>query len=170
MDTDILIRSETLADVADIRDVTQRAFAGRPYSGGNEQDIVDALRFQRALAVSLVAERNGRILGHVAFSLARAEDGSPGWYALGPVSVDPEFQRQGIGGALITAGIDQLRELGAAGCIVLGDTAYYCRFGFAKAPEIAPVGEPKEDFMILCLGSSIPTCAVKFHSAFHQEG
>lgn len=87
VDIDILIRPETPADVAGIRGVTQRAFAGRPYSAGNEQDIVDALRARNALAISLVAEQAGRILGHVAFSPASSEDGSPGWYTLGPVSV-----------------------------------------------------------------------------------
>ena len=170
MDTKILIRPETPADVAGIRDVTQRAFAGRRYSGGNEQDIVDALRARNALAISLVAAHGGRILGHVAFSLASAEDASPGWYTLGPVSVHPDVQRQGIGQKLIITGIGKLRELDASGCILIGNTNYYSRFGFVKAPQIAPAGEPKEHFMILCLGSSAPNCVVNFHEVFHQEG
>jgi putative acetyltransferase len=170
VNADILIRPETPSDVDQIRDVTRRAFAGRSYSGGNEPDIVDALRVRNALAVSLVAEKSGRIVGHVAFSPASAEDASPGWYTLGPVSVDPEVQRHGIGQALVIAGIGRLRELHASGCILIGDTNYYSRFGFVKAPQIAPVGEPKEHFMVLGLGSSIPDCVVNFHAVFHEEG
>jgi putative acetyltransferase len=170
VDINILIRPETPADVADIRHVTRRAFAGRSYSDGNEQDIVDALRERGALAISLVAERGGRILGHVAFSPASVEDASPGWYTLGPVSVEPEVQRRGIGKALIRTGIARLRELDAAGCVVVGDTIYYSQFGFAKAPQNAPAGEYKEHFMMLCLGSETPACVVNFHEVFHQEG
>lgn len=110
------------------------------------------------------------MLGHVAFSPASPEDGTTGWYLLGPVSVEPEVQRRGIGQALITAGIARLREIGASGCILIGDTNYYSRFGFAKAPRLAPPGEPEEHFMILCLGSPAPNCIINFHDAFHQEG
>jgi putative acetyltransferase len=170
VDIDILIRPETPRDVASIRHVTRRAFAGRSYSDGNEQDIVDALRERNALSISLVAEQGGRILGHVAFSPASADDASPGWYTLGPVSVDPEVQCRGVGKALIITGIGKLRERAASGCILIGDARYYSRFGFVKAPQIAPVGEPKEHFMILCLGSSTPNCVVNFHEAFHREG
>ena len=73
--TDILIRSETPADEAGIRDVTMRAFAGLPYAEGTEQDIIDALRIRNALSVSLVADRGGMILGHVAFSPASPPPG-----------------------------------------------------------------------------------------------
>ena len=97
VDPGIVIRPETPADIAAIRDVTDRAFAGHPYSEGTEATIVDALRSQHGLAISLVAERDGRILGHVAFSPASAADRSPGWYALGPLSVEPRVQGQGIG-------------------------------------------------------------------------
>jgi putative acetyltransferase len=170
VDPDILIRPETPADLSGIWHATKRAFAGRSYSDGTEQDIVDALRERGALAISLVAEQRGAILGHVAFSPASAEDGSPGWYTLGPVSVEPEVQRCGIGKALIATGIARLRELDAAGCIVLGDTTYYSQCGFAKAPNMAPAGVPKEHFMVLCLGSEIPKGVVDFHEVFHQEG
>src|SRR5689334_19168125 len=119
MSLDVLIRPEAPGDVRDIWQVTKDAFAGRPYAEGTEQDIIDALRAQGALAISLVAEYRGRLVGHVAFSPAVPEDFSSGWYTLGPVSVEPEVQRQGIGKALIGAGISRLRELGAAGCIVV---------------------------------------------------
>jgi putative acetyltransferase len=161
-----VIRPETPADQDEIRDVTRRAFAGRSHSGGNEQDIVDALRIRAALAISLVADWNGRIVGHVAFSAASPADGSAGWYTLGPVSVAPEVQRRGIGTALITAGIAKLREEGASGCIVVGDTNYYPRFGFVRAPQLAPVDDLREHFMILCLHSQMPQCIIDFHACF----
>lgn len=170
MGADILIRPEAPADIADIWQVTRRAFSGRSYSDGNEQDIVNALRERGALEISLVAEQDGKIVGHVAFSPARAADLSPRWYTLGPVSVEPEFQRRGIGKALIRTGITGLRDLNAAGCIVVGDTNYYSQFNFAKAPQFAPAGTPKEHFMILCLAGTIPGCIVNFHEAFYQEG
>ena len=170
MSAAIRIRPEEPGDVADIWHVTQRAFTGRPYSDGNEADIIDLLRDQGALAISLVAEHAGAVVGHVAFSPAVPEDLSPGWYTLGPVSVEPDAQRQGIGKALIRAGIARLRELNAAGCIVLGDTNYYSQFGFATAPQLAPAGEPAEYFMALSLGGTVPTCRMGFHKAFHQAG
>jgi putative acetyltransferase len=165
----ILIRPETPADTAGIWHLTKRAFAGRSYSDGTEQDIVDALRERGALAISLVAEQQGTIVGHVAFSPASAEDGSPGWFTLGPVSVEPDVQRRGVGKALIRTGLARLRDLGAAGCIVLGDTSYYSQFGFAKAPHMGPAGEPKEYFMVLSLGSRTPECVVNFHEAFGHK-
>jgi putative acetyltransferase len=166
----VLIRPEIPADETRIRDVTERAFAGRSYSSGNEQDIVDSLRTNHALAISLVADCDGRVLGHVAFSPASPEDGTRGWYTLGPVSVVPEVQRRGIGRALITAGIAKLREEGASGCIVLGDTGYYSRFGFIEAPDQAPIAELKEHFMILSFGSHVPAGVINFHTVFQQEG
>jgi putative acetyltransferase len=166
---DILIRSETPADEAAIRDVTRRAFAGLPYADGTEQDIIDALRHRNALSVSLVADRGGTILGHVAFSPASPEDGAAGWYTLGPVSVAPEVQRQGIGHALITSGLARLRDNGASGCIVVGDTSYYSRFGFVKAPRLAPPGV-EDHFMVLSLGAPAPHCVINFHDAFLDPG
>jgi putative acetyltransferase len=169
VNNNVEIRPEIPADENEIRDVTERAFAGRSYSSGNEQDIVDALRAHNALAISLVADCDGRILGHVAFSPASPEDGTPGWYTLGPVSVVPEIQRQGIGRALVTAGIAKLRERGASGCIVVGDTNYYSRFGFVEAPENAPIAKLKEHFMILSFTSRVPSGVIKFHAVFQEN-
>jgi putative acetyltransferase len=163
------IRPEQPGDQTEIRHVTKRAFAARPYAGGNEQDIIDALRRCGALAVSLVAEHCGRIVGHAAFSPAVPEDSSSGWYTLGPVAVEPEFQRRGVGKALVHAGIARLQELDAAGCIVLGDTGYYSQFGFVPAPENAPAGAPPEHFMVLRLGGPLPNCRVDFHDVFYRK-
>jgi len=166
VDPGIIIRPETPADIAAIRDVTDRAFAGHPYSEGTEATIVDALRSQHGLAISLVAERDGRILGHVAFSPASAADRSPGWYALGPLSVEPRVQGQGIGSRLVIEGLRRLRELSASGCILVGNTKYYARFGFVAAPGNAPPGVPSDHFMVLTLGSEPPQTLIGFHGAF----
>jgi predicted N-acetyltransferase YhbS len=170
MNPEVVVRPEKDQDVRAIWQVTKQAFEGRPYADGTEQDIIDVLRARGALSISLVAEDRGSILGHVAFSPAMPDDLSSGWYTLGPVSVAPAFQRQGIGKALIRAGIARLRELNAAGCVVVGDTNYYPQFGFTKAPELAPSGELSEYFMVMSLRGPVPTCKIGFHDAFHQEG
>lgn len=160
---DAPIRPETARDRAAIRAVTRRAFAGMPHSRGDEQDLIDRLRAAGALALSLVAEREGRVIGHVAFSPAVAADGSPGWYALGPVAVEPGLQRRGIGASLIETGIGALRGRGAAGCVLVGDPGYYGRFGFRLRPELAPEDVPAEYFMILPLAVAEPKATVRFH-------
>ena len=98
MTTELTIRSETDADAGAIADLTIAAFRTLPISNHTEQFIIAALRAAKALTVSLVAEIDGRVVGHIAFSPVTMSDGFPGWYGLGPVSVLPEFQRQGIGG------------------------------------------------------------------------
>jgi putative acetyltransferase len=118
-------------------------------------------------SVLLVAELDGRIVGHVAFSPAFAADGSEGWYALGPVSAEPELQRRGIGKALINTGLTLLRERNAAGCVLVGNPAYYARFGFLPYPALAPEGEPAEYYQILPLRIAKPTVIVGFHRLFH---
>lgn len=163
---DVIIRPETERDHAAIYDVTKRAFAPMPYSDGDEQDVIDRLRAAGALAISLVAERDGVVVGHVAFSPAFAADGSGGWFALGPVSVEPGLQRQGVGKMLINAGIQMLRERDAAGCVLVGNPKYYSRFGFKPFPDLAPDGQPAEFFMILPLRVTAPHVVVGFHSVF----
>jgi len=78
-----------------------------------EQFIVEALRAAKALTVSLVAETEGPVIGHIAFSPVTISDGIPGGYDFGPVSVWPAYQRQGIGKALIQAGLARLEEIEA---------------------------------------------------------
>ena len=154
-----------MADRDAIRSLTARAFAGLPFSDGTEPDIIDALRQARALTLSLVAVLGERIVGHVAFS----EVGVPaqsGWFALGPVSVEPKFQRCGVGSQIIRAGLQALREQGARGCVLLGDHRYYQRFGFVAAPELSPPQYPAEHFQVARFGECLPTAPVAFHPAF----
>ena len=95
------IRNETSTDAGAIAAVTVAAFRPLEISSHTEQFIVEALRAAGALTVSLVAEAEGRVVGHIAFSPVSVADGTPDWYGLGPVSVLPEYQRRGIGKALI---------------------------------------------------------------------
>jgi len=124
------IRPEKPSDVTDIFDLTQRAFAPMQFSDGSEPACVNALRLDGDLALSLVAVVAGAIVGHVAFSPATVQGTKNGWFGLGPVSVDPDFQGQGIGSALIEQGLAELRQRGASGCLLIGDPGFYCRFGF----------------------------------------
>lgn len=146
------IRSETNADVGTIADVTVAAFETLEISEHTEQFIIAALRAAGALTISLVAEVAGRVVGHVAFSPVTISDGCPDWYGLGPVSVLPEYQRRGIGSALIQAGLSGLRSRHARGCCVVGHPDYYPRFGFENVPGLVCEGVPPEVFLALSLG------------------
>ena len=163
---EISIRPENISDHELIYDLTKRAFANMPFAGGDEQDLVNALRAANALSISLVAEVEGRLAGHIAFSPAYAADGTKGYYALGPVSVEPDLQKQAIGSALIRYGIGLLRDRGAAACILTGNPAFYRRFGFEGTPQSAPENVPKEYFMILPLGKSGNHGVIDFHPLF----
>ncbi|MHC2464992.1 GNAT family N-acetyltransferase [Bradyrhizobium embrapense] len=161
------IRDERDEDAAAISRITTAAFAAAPRSSGTEARIVAALRKAGALTLSLVATSNdGDIVGHVAFSQVEI-DRMPGrWYGLGPVSVAPDLQRQGIGGALISEGLVRLAALGADGCVVLGDPAYYRRFCFLDDRWLTYGGKPSRYFQWLVLNGIPPRGDVKYHAAF----
>ena len=163
----LVIRPERPADHAAIHDITRRAFAPMEYAGGNEQDLIDRFRDAGALAISLVAERDGVVVGQVTFTKAFAADGRPGYYALGPVAVEPELLGQHIGSKLIEAGLAMLRERDAAGCVLTGDPAYYSRFGFKTVPDLCPDGEPAEYFQLLPMRVPEPDSVIAFHPLFH---
>jgi len=164
--TAIRVRRERSSDTHAIGELIRSAFLGKPYAEGDEAELVEALRAQAALSVSLVAERDGMVVGQVAFSPARASDGTAGWYALGPLAVLPAHQRGGIGSALVRAGLDGIAELGAGGCILVGDPSYYARFGFELSPENTPPGQPSEFFMVKLLRGQLPVGPILFHAAF----
>jgi predicted N-acetyltransferase YhbS len=159
------IRPERRNDIAAISNVTTAAFATAPHSSGTEARIVEGLRTGGALTVSLVAEEDGEIVGHVAFSPVMIA-GIGGWYGLGPVSVGPDKQRRGVGRLLVQTGLEQLRALRAAGCVVLGDPAYYQRFGFERDPALTYGGNHSPYFQRLVLGGPPATGEVTYHAAF----
>lgn len=167
---DILIRDEEAADYAAITEVTRLAFATMEISNHTEQFIVEALRAAEALTVSLVAEVDGDVVGHIAFSPVTVTDGSEDWYGLGPVSVHPDLQRKGIGKALIQEGLSRLQDVGAKGCCLVGHPEYYRHFGFENVEGLVVAGVPAEAFFVLTLDGNIPQGEVSFHDAFKADG
>jgi putative acetyltransferase len=162
----MLIRSETELDIDEISNVTKAAFKDHPISHQTEHFIINALRAGNVLTISLVAEIDGRIVGHIAFSPVSISDGSRNWYGLGPVSVSPEYQRQGVGKALIYEGLKLLKARGAGGCILVGDPDYYERFGFKSFPELTHEGVPQKNVLALSFTGNVPKGVVKFHESF----
>lgn len=162
----IIIRPETAADVDAIRDVTVSAFETMAISGHTEQFIIEALRAAKSLTLSLVAEVDGRVVGHIAFSPVTMSDGTADWYGLGPVSVLPAYQHQGIGKALIGEGLSRLRGLGALGVCLVGHPEYYVKFGFGNEPGLVLEGVPPEVFFALSFDGRVPRGTVTFHEAF----
>jgi putative acetyltransferase len=166
----ITIREETVADASAIAEVTVAAFKTLAISNCTEQFIIEALRAANALSISLVAEADGRVVGHVAFSPVTISDGSANWYGLGPVSVLPDYQRRGIGSALILEGLSRLKGIGAHGCCLVGHPDYYRRFGFESIRGLVHAGVPEEVFLALVLAGGTPQGIVEFHEAFKADG
>lgn len=161
----MLIRPERPSDAAAIRGVTGAAFAGSSYGHNGEAGIVDALRADDALAASLVAEAEGEVIGHVAFS--EVTIGSvEGWHGLGPVSVAPAWQGRGVGQALVRAGLKAIRDLGSGGCVLLGDPSYYGRFGFESDPRLSYGGEVSAYLLRLVLEGEPLSGEVLYHPSF----
>jgi putative acetyltransferase len=162
----IRLRPEVPADSSAIEAATVSAFLNAPHTSHTEQHIVSALREAGELAVSLVAEMDGVIVGHVAVSPVSIADGALDWFGLGPVSVLPEHQRRGIGSRLIREALRILRERGAKGCVVLGEPEYYGRFGFRADGGLILPGVPPEYFQAISFDSSKPRGVVSYHAAF----
>lgn len=165
----IKIRPERERDIPSIRRVTEEAFATAAHTSGTEAQIVEDLRAAGVLTVSLVAECKGEVIGHVAVSPVHISDGSKGWFGVGPVSVLPEYQRQGIGTSLMHRALDALKRGGAKGCVLVGDPSYYVRFGFKAVPDLTLSNVPPEYFQALKFGPSFPVGSVTFHDAFAAE-
>jgi putative acetyltransferase len=166
----MIIRRETSSDIEAITHITIAAFKTLPISNHTEQFIIHALRAAGVLTISFVAEINGRVVGHIAFSPVTISDGSKGWYGLGPVSVSPDYQKQGIGKALINEGLSLLKDMGGKGCALVGDPNYYKRFGFRNYPELVHDGIPQEFFLALPFTKTIPQGTVVFHEGFSATG
>jgi putative acetyltransferase len=138
-----------------------------------EANLVDALRRQARPLVSVVAEQGSEIVGHILFSPVTLADFSDlTLMGLAPMAVAKQHQRQGIGSALVRAGIDYCRELGFGAVVVLGHPEYYPRFGFQPASAFGLTCEynvPDDVFMAMDLQSgylSGKTGAIAYHTAF----
>jgi putative acetyltransferase len=162
----VIVRPETERDLEGIREVNIAAFQGHPYSQQTEHLIVEALRAGGALELSLVAESDGKVVGHIAFSAAAIGDSLTGWFLLGPVAVRPARQGEGIGRTLVETGLDALRSRGACGCVLVGDPAFYGRFGFRQHPGVEWHGVPDENVLCLLMSGEMPTGEVAYHPAF----
>jgi putative acetyltransferase len=163
----VIIRAERPGDAAAIDHVTVDAFLRVPRGSHTEQFIVNALRRAGALTLSLVAEHEGQIVGHVAISPVTISDDAPGWFGLGPVSVRPALQGFGIGTRLIQQALASLRGQGASGCVVVGEPAYYRRFGFSAQPQLVYPGVPPQYFQALAFDAPLPSGTVTYHVAFN---
>jgi putative acetyltransferase len=166
----IVIRNETDADVDAITEVTVAAFKTLEISHHTEQFVITALRAAGALALSLVAEVDGRVIGHIAFSPVTISDGALNWYGLGPVSVLPAYQRQGVGKALVREGLARLKAMHAQGCCLVGHPDYYRKFGFINMPGLVLEGVPQEVFFALSFDGQAPQGSVAFHEGFMADG
>jgi putative acetyltransferase len=169
MKPEITIRDEAAGDIDVITDVTIAAFKTLAISNQTEQFIVEALRAAGALAISLVAESDGRVIGHIAFSPVTMSDGTPGWYGLGPVSVRPDYQRQGVGKGLVQEGLVRLRNINARGCCLVGHPEYYGQFGFTNTAGLAVEHVPPEAFFALSFDGHTPQGSVIFHDGFKAD-
>ncbi|MBK8780484.1 MAG: N-acetyltransferase [Anaerolineales bacterium] len=165
---DVLIRSERPTDIAATEQVTLAAFMGKFSDNPTEHLIVNGLRDASALSLSLVAEVDRKIVGHVAFSAVTINGENLNWYGLGPISVVPELQKQGIGSKLIHEGLSAIRSLGAKGCVLEGSPVYYQRFGFKSYLGLIYEGSPApEYFMALPFYEEVPQGKVEYHQAFY---
>ena len=165
---DILLRPEKPADYEAITQLTFAAFTSHSYQP-TEHFIVLGLREAGALSLSLVAEAEGRIVGHVAFSKVMINGEDLSWYGLGPISVQPALQKLGIGSTLLQDGLSRIRDMGAKGCVVLGNHLYYQRFDFHPSPGLIYEGAPApEYFMAYPFGDEIPKGKVEYHKAFYS--
>jgi putative acetyltransferase len=170
MTSDIEIRNETNDDTAAIAEVTIAAFRDLEISNQTEHHIIDALRAAEALALSLIAVVDGRVVGHIAFSPVILSEGTGGWYGLGPVSVLPQAQRRGIGQALVREGLSRLERMQARGCCLVGHPEYYRRFGFENCSELILEGVPPEVFFAVSFDGRMPRGTVAFHEGFSAVG
>lgn len=167
------IRTESNLDITNIHAVTKQAFLDVPYSDHNEAEIITQLRNRSQLTLSLVAiyqiNDQETMIGHIAISPVALSNDETDWYGIGPLSVVPSMQRQGVGSLLVEAALQQLRKLKAKGVVVLGDPQYYKRFGFRTYQQLILPGVPAEYFQALCFNSIIPDATVTYDIAFNAS-
>jgi putative acetyltransferase len=164
----MLIREEKESDWEEVFRVNQAAF-----DTSAEAHLVNSLREQCHPIVSLVGEEERKIIGHILFSPVRLL-GHPSLYLMGlaPMAVLPEYQRKGIGSALVKSGLEKCRALGIGAVVLLGHIAYYPRFGFVPSVRYGIGCEyeaPEEAFMVLELQSGYlagKKGTIRYHDAF----
>jgi putative acetyltransferase len=163
---ELVIRAEKPGDVSAIREVNDQAFR-QPLEGR----LVDVLRENNAVLLSLVAVTDDRVVGHILFSPVTVVSGAEQREVagLGPMAVHPEFQRKEIGTKLVSAGVTRLRESGIPFIVVLGHPEYYPRFGFERASRYGVSCQwdvPDEAFMLLPLSERPNPGLAKYRDEF----
>lgn len=164
----MFIRRELPEDLASIRDVNEQAF-GR----AGEAGLVDALREQATPFLSLVAEDDGKVVGHICFSpvtIEHADGSTVPILGLAPMAVTPGRQNEGIGSQLVRSGLEECRRAGFRAVVVLGHPEYYPRFGFRPASTAGLRSEydvPDPVFMVMELSAGVDLSGVaRYHRAF----
>jgi predicted N-acetyltransferase YhbS len=175
----VAIRKERPGDEESIHDVTVRAFADSEMGHHGEAQLVERLRASCAEMVSLVAEIDGRLVGHSLFTpvVIESNERHCRGMGLGPISVLPEYQGRGVGSRLIESGLDQLRAAGVPFVVVMGHLDYYPRFGFVPASKYGVTttfgAEADRLFMIQMLSHTSPEPApgtAKYRPEFSDVG
>lgn len=168
----MLIRPENLRDARAIESLVLQAFIGHPHhevgAKPTEHLTVNRLRQDNAMTLALVAENDSGIIGHLAYSRIKINGALSDWQVLAPVSVLPDYQRQGIGSALINQSLALLKKARVAGLVVMGEADYYTRFGFHHQHALTVDGVPEHYFMAQALDARCITAkgSVRFHEAF----
>ena len=162
----MIIRSETPEDEDAIHSITLAAFAPASYAAGSEAQIIRELRKHGDLTISLVAQVDKEIAGHIAFSPVKIGGRHHDWFGLGPVAVRPNLQGCGIGSELVGRGLALLKAQSARGCVLLGKPAFYKRFGFQSNGTIAFDGLPTRLVQHLVFAGEAPVGELTYARAF----
>ncbi|MFQ1046756.1 GNAT family N-acetyltransferase [Avibacterium paragallinarum] len=163
-----ILRQSRIEDNQEIENVIQEAFANMPFSDGKEALLVRRLYENNEVVLSLVAENEGKIIGHILFSPATI--GQQPALALAPLSVLPQWQKQGVGKALILAAHQQLKNKEYAAIVVLGHPEYYSRFGYQTASHYgitAPFPLPEGVLRVLPFTEPPPQGEIIYAKAFN---
>lgn len=163
------IRPEGSDDADAIHSLTETAFKTMPYSDGSEPKIIRRLRALGDLTFSFVALDDAGIIGHVAFSPVSIPQAKGDWYGLGPISVMPPKQAKGVGSALVERGLAELVTLGATGCVLVGDNAYYQRFGFKADGQVSYQDVPAQYVQWISFDGNIPSGEITYSAAFTAQ-
>lgn len=168
MTRDVTIRAEAPSDYDAIYNLTRDAFAPMSFSDGSEPDIVNQLREDGDLTLSLVAEQD-EIIGHVAFSPARISKAQGVWYVLGPISVRADKQKQGLGTELAQTGLELLRKMGATGCVLTGNPDVYHPMGFSNEHALTYSGLNPKFISYFTFDSTLPAGEINFADALEED-
>lgn len=164
---DIRIRNEEAGDTDVIDTIVKEAFSHQSHHAHTQHLILAGLRREEALALSLVAVTDQTVVGNIAFTEVEISDGSPGWFGLALLVVAAGMQKKGVGSALVRDGLLKLRQRGAQGCVVLGEPAFFSRFGFKNNSDLMIEETPQENFLALAFADKGTAGVVSYHPLFY---